>query len=408
MDYETLFIVMVSVFLIQAAALGLTWRQNPEEIGIRDWSLAAAAISMGSLASVIGMKMDGDIYGPNILQTSSFLRAFGAALGMTGWYFVWLGVRHFFNKSAFPYHYAIYFLTLFTLLAVIHPASVTSSDWRIFWVSLTTSLFAAMTMYEFMQRKPLQNTVLLLVVAVLLFTCITWFLRLLAHSGVLADKPFYNALSLYDAIIAGVTFTVSMILLTNERINQKLRLQATHDPLTGAMNRRAFIEACVPYLSSLRRGTDKLAVVVLDIDYFKRINDRYGHAIGDQVLQEFVQIAHKTLRENDLFARYGGEEFVILLHNTTPTKAEQVLQRLSETYATKTIHAGDELISITFSAGVCCATGPVQVDLETMLESADRAMYQAKEAGRNQIKFCQDNISEGELELTEGIVEGNP
>lgn len=399
MDYETLFIAMVSVFLIQAIALHLTWKQNPEEIGIRDWSMAAIAISIGSLLSVAAMEMDGAVYGPDTLQTSSLFRAFGAAFGTTGWYFVWLGIRHFFGKSTLPYRYATVFLVLFALLTLLHPTSISFGDWRVFWVSLTISLFAATTMYEFMQQKPLQNTVILLMVTLLLFTCIVWFLRALAHSNILADKPFYDALSLYDGIVAGVTLTVSMIILTNQRINQKLRDQATRDSLTGALNRRAFIEASVPYLSTLHRNKNNLAVVVLDIDHFKKINDQYGHALGDQVLQEFVTMARGTLRDSDLFARYGGEEFVILLHDTNHIQAAQVMQRLSETYEKQTIHAGDQLISITFSAGVCCAVGPVQVDLETMLEAADRAMYRAKEAGRNRVEFSPDGVGSGELEL---------
>jgi diguanylate cyclase (GGDEF)-like protein len=399
MDYETLFIVMVSVFLIQAVALHLTWKQNLEEIGIRDWSMAGVAISIGSLLSVIAMEVEGGVYGPDLLQPSSLLRALGAAFGATAWYFVWLGIRHFFGKRTLPYHYATIFLGVFTLLILFHPASISFSDWRIFWVSLAISLFAATTMYEFMQQKPLQNSAILLMVTLLLFTCITWFLRLLAHSNILTEKLFYDTLSLYDAIVCGVTLTVSMIILTNQRINQKLHDQATRDSLTGALNRRAFTEASIPYLSTLHRNKTNLAVVVLDIDHFKKINDQYGHALGDQVLQKFVDLARGGLRDSDLFARYGGEEFVILLHDTNHIQAGHVMQRLSETYEKQTIHAGDEQIKVTFSAGICCAVGPVQVDLETMLEAADRAMYHAKEAGRNRVEFSPDGVGNGELEL---------
>jgi diguanylate cyclase (GGDEF)-like protein len=399
MDYETLFTVLVSVFLIQAVALSLTWRQNPEEIGIRDWAVAAIAISVGSFVSVMAMEMDGSVYGPDTLRASGILRAFGAACGATGWYFVWIGIRHFYGKCTLSYRYAAVFLLLFTLLMLFTPASIAFSDWRIFWVSMVIALFAAMSTYEFLQCKPFQNLVTLLMVATLVVTSLAWFLRMLAHTNVLDDTPLYDAWSMYIAIIAGVTLTVSMIILTNERINQKLHDQATRDSLTGALNRRAFIAASAPYISALRRKERNLAVVVLDIDHFKKINDQYGHALGDQILQEFVSLAHTTLRDSDLFARYGGEEFVILLHDTNHIQAAHVMQRLSETYAGQAIHAGNELISVTFSAGVCCAVGPVQVDLETMLEAADHAMYKAKEAGRNRIEFSPDGIGMGDLEL---------
>lgn len=399
MDYETLFTVLISVFLIQAIALHLTWRQNPAEVGIRDWTIAAVAISVGSLVSVIAMKMDGSVYGPDTLGASGILRAIGAAFGATAWYFVWLGVRHFFGKVTLPYRYAGVFLLLFALLVLFHPTTISFSHWRILWVSLVITLFAAMTAYEFRLCKQLKNPVTVLMVVMLLFTCLTWLLRMLSHVGILGQTEFYDALAMYASIVAGVTLTVSMIILTNERINQKLEDQATRDPLTGALNRRAFTTASAPYLSSLRRRELNLAVVVLDIDHFKKINDQYGHALGDQILQEFVTLAHNTLRESDLFARYGGEEFVILLHDTNQEQAILVMERLRETYAGKAIHAGDDRISVTFSAGICCAAGPVQVDLETMLEAADRAMYRAKEAGRNRLEFCPDGIGTGDLEL---------
>ncbi len=399
MDYETLFTVLISVFLIQAIALHLTWRQNRAEIGIRDWTIAAVAISVGSLASVIGMEIDGSVYGPDTLGGSGVLRAFGASCGATAWYFVWLGVRHFFGKGTLPYRYAGIFLLLFALLVMFPPTSIAFSDWRILWVSLVISLFAAMTAYEFWRCRQLRNPVTLLMVVMLLFTCCTWFLRMLSHTSLLGETAFYDALAMYASIVAGVTLTVSMIILTNERINQKLEDQATRDPLTGALNRRSFARASAPYLSSLRRRELNLAVVVLDIDHFKKINDQYGHALGDQILQEFVTLAHNTLRESDLFARYGGEEFVILLHDTNQEQAILVMERLRETYTGKAIHAGDDRISVTFSAGICCAVGPVQVDLETMLEAADRAMYRAKEAGRNRVEFCPDGIGTGDLEL---------
>lgn len=401
MDYETLFIVMVSVFLIQAIALTLTWRLNPEEIGIRDWAIAAVAISLGSLVTVVAMAIDTDAYGADSLTGTTIVRAIGGSLGATAWLFVWQGSRHFFGKATFAYRNALFFLFLFALLILSNPTDISHADWRIAWVSLVISVFAAFTAYEFKQRKPLQNPAIALMLVILVFTCLIWFLRMLSRINLLENRALYDSLTLYDAIMAGVTLTVLMILLTNERINQKLLEQATRDPLTGAMNRRAFIDASNPYLASLHREANHLAVVVLDIDHFKRINDRYGHSLGDQVLQEFVVLMRATLRDSDLFARYGGEEFVILLHNTNHDQAMQVMQRLRETYAAKTLHVGDDLISVTFSAGICCATGPVQVNLETMLEAADRAMYRAKEAGRNRVEFCPDGIGAGELELLE-------
>jgi len=390
MDYETLFIVLVSVFLIQAIALVQTWRQNPDEIGIRDWAVAAIVISFGSLFSVIAIELEGPHASSATFKMSVLMRSIGAAAGASGWIYVWLGLRHFYQQPALSYHYALVFPIFFTLLVLVPPTSVSLVDWRVFWVSLAIALFAAMTLYEFLRQKLLPNPIVLAIVAMLGFTFVVWFLRMLSHTGLIEGQDIYSSLSLYNGIIAGVSLTVSMILLTNERINMKLVEQATRDPLTGTLNRRAFIESSSPYLASLQRSKSQLAVCVLDLDHFKSINDRFGHGFGDQVLQEFVEIARIGLREGDLLARYGGEEFVILLPNTSGAQACHVMQRLNETLANNNIVANGEHLHVTFSAGVCCAQGPIHIELENLLEAADRAMYKAKAAGRNRVESCPD------------------
>lgn len=383
MDYKTLFTVLVSVFLIQAVALAQTWRQNPEEIGIRDWAMGALWMSFGSLFSAIGLYMHASGTDP---FESELLRIVGSSTGTTGWYFVWLGTRRFYRKPVSGYRPVMAFLVAFTVLLGVGMLISTPLDWRVFWVSAAIAVFAALTLREFMQPHLLRSPTVLLMITMLVFTTVAWLLRSLAsidHTAHVTRYAFTDALSLYDGIVASVTLTVSMIVLTNERINQQLHHQATHDPLTGVMNRRAFYTASAPLLAALQRNPDTLTVCLLDIDHFKRFNDSHGHAAGDSVLRQFAQLARPLMREGDLFARHGGEEFVVLLHSSGSAEAQSVLQRLRRACAEQGITIEGQHIGITFSAGVCQIAGPAKVTLDALLEKADHAMYAAKETGRD-------------------------
>ena len=130
----------------------------------------------------------------------------------------------------------------------------------------------------------------------------------------------------------------------------------------------------------------------------KKINDSYGHAIGDQVLRQFSTIAQSVVRKGDLFARYGGEEFVLLIQNSNSQQAEQALQRLREAFKVQGISVAGEALYVTFSAGVSHVQGPTSVTLDMLLEAADRAMYQAKADGRDRISVVAEELCGDEQE----------
>lgn len=162
------------------------------------------------------------------------------------------------------------------------------------------------------------------------------------------------------------------------------RYLATVDGLTGLFNRRYFFEmARREYERSLRYG-HPLSAVMLDIDWFKRVNDTHGHPVGDQVLQAVAQICKEKLREVDLLARYGGEEFVILLPNTALHGARQVADRLHRSIGEMVVHPNGASIRVTVSLGVA-ELGASCPTLEGLLECADQALMKAKQAGRNRV-----------------------
>jgi two-component system cell cycle response regulator len=165
---------------------------------------------------------------------------------------------------------------------------------------------------------------------------------------------------------------------------EESRWMATTDALTGLLNRRAFLESTGREIARSRRYNDKLSVVLLDVDHFKHINDRRGHASGDVVLSAVGKLLASTVRTCDIVARWGGEEFVLVLPSTPLEGAEQMAERIREELEKAVItDTGSEAIPVTASFGVATYLG--SETLEQVIDRADRAMYLAKSGGRNRV-----------------------
>ena len=179
---------------------------------------------------------------------------------------------------------------------------------------------------------------------------------------------------------------------------------AMRDPLTGIFNRRALFEAFEDLYNTNSSGETDFGCIMADIDHFKSFNDRFGHAVGDQVIQVVAQILSTTIRPTDIIGRYGGEEFCILLPGQDPEGVAKAAERLRLAIAARASQAvrttGDTRMTMSF--GVSClslgATGPLE-----LVEQADKALYAAKEAGRNQVgQWTEEGSTAGlpiELEL---------
>jgi diguanylate cyclase (GGDEF)-like protein len=174
-------------------------------------------------------------------------------------------------------------------------------------------------------------------------------------------------------------------LLEIESLHAKLKEQAFRDRLTGLHNRHYFEEALPRELAQAKREGYRVAIVLLDIDLFKRVNDSFGHQAGDQLLREFGQLLTRRIRSSDLACRFGGEEFVLVLPNLPPEVAYQRIEQIRAAFqALRVSWAGAE-ISTTVSGGM--AIFPIEgITEDELLEAADRALYVAKAAGRNRIQ----------------------
>jgi diguanylate cyclase (GGDEF)-like protein/PAS domain S-box-containing protein len=190
------------------------------------------------------------------------------------------------------------------------------------------------------------------------------------------DDQDIPAFSLFASQIA--------VAFENARLLAQIQQLAITDELTGLYNRRGLFDIGRLELERTRRYNLPLAAIIIDIDHFKRVNDKYNHAIGDQVLRSFADCVKENTRELDVVGRIGGEEFVILLPGSNHTSAQRTANRLQELIADNVTSTNVGEISITVSQGVAIYNNSMQ-DLNDLVQAADRALYRAKETGRNRV-----------------------
>lgn len=204
-----------------------------------------------------------------------------------------------------------------------------------------------------------------------------WFPELMPD--VLSRTPV-NVASMMATFLTVVMINVGLLMMHQDRAwFRNMRLALT-DPLTGLLNRRALIEAATREIAVARRRNYSLVVVMLDLDFFKKLNDTHGHPTGDQALKLFANCIREEARQSDLVARYGGEEFCLVLTGGKLADAEHLTQRIRKRLMETPVPTVD--VFLEFSAGVSVwQTG--EPNLDAAIERADSALYQAKAAGRN-------------------------
>ncbi|HEU0200582.1 MAG TPA: GGDEF domain-containing protein [Burkholderiaceae bacterium] len=189
------------------------------------------------------------------------------------------------------------------------------------------------------------------------------------------------------AVLGGIIVAAALLgLWWQRRINQRVAVLATTDDLTGALNRRRIVEIGKEAFGTFRQLGTPIAVVVVDLDHFKHINDRYGHAVGDAALRLVADTLRKELRDTDRLGRYGGEEFAIILPRTDAQDAVAVAERVRAAIAAL---ANDSLGidgRLTLSVGVAVAAAN-DADFDAVFVRADQALYRAKENGRNRVEL---------------------
>lgn len=186
-------------------------------------------------------------------------------------------------------------------------------------------------------------------------------------------------------ILVSIGFLTSILIHDHKQL---LDL-ALNDPLTGVLNRRGLTKALPIILSTTEIQRTPLNVISVDIDYFKQVNDNYGHKVGDAVLIEVAKVLQETSRQGDLVARIGGEEFVLILPSLSLDATKDIAERIRHKIESTPIQLPECSIQVTASFGIAAASG--RVNFDALLKEADKMLYQAKNDGRNCI-CCQENL----------------
>ena len=199
------------------------------------------------------------------------------------------------------------------------------------------------------------------------------------------SKPYDN-----EELRARINVGKRMVQLQSELGNayKALKHEAMHDPLTDIFNRRAIIKLLEKEIARAKREKSNLCIGLCDLDYFKRVNDTYGHQTGDEVLIAFTRLVMDKLRINDHVGRYGGEEFLIVAPGSKELKQGTMFERICDHIRNSKISTEKGNISITVSIGVARYTGVENSD--TLQAAADTALYHAKKIGRDRVVYADD------------------
>lgn len=364
-DIRTLLVAVAVATAVCAVARFLLWRMHPAMPGLRHW-MWASVIGAAALFTYAG---HGWIPGGLALTVAQMLIAAGFVVA-------WDGFRRFLGRPALS-------PAVLTVMATVAGGSIIASNatgvmaWHTAVNAVVIAVLSGLIVRELWPaggpgRLAVRATAWIYVANVVFFIARGGAAVVQPRAGVPVTSEGFYALSPLWWLVVTVGATLGMALMAGERLQEELNHRANRDPLTGALNRRAFALLAEKQMAHADRTGRAASVLMMDLDHFKRINDVRGHAAGDAVLRRFVEVAGGILRAEDVLCRFGGEEFVALLPDTAAPQAFAAAERLRLRFAAE----GE-----TTSIGI--AEARRGEPLEALLRRADEALYEAKRRGRN-------------------------
>ncbi len=241
-------------------------------------------------------------------------------------------------------------------------------------------------MKKLILKLGLPLSVLAITVIAIIVSLITTFISMRLAENPTVVMPFYAYVvaTIVPIIVSPIVATslVKLLFQTLE-LETKLRELAITDYLTQLLNRREWMRETSRHIHLAKRNSSNFAILMLDLDNFKSINDTYGHMTGDKVLIAFTQAIQSKCRTSDILARFGGEEFIILLPDASEQQALQFAERIQQQTRSLKINIDENIITITTSIGISIYDPDKPAKLDTLISQADKALYQAKEQGKN-------------------------
>ncbi|MBR7800647.1 GGDEF domain-containing protein [Undibacterium fentianense] len=379
LDTRTIMLVWSVLSMLFAGILALVGTQAVNVKGVRQWALADLMIGLG-LAITSQMS-----YPPPPALAVPAAILIGIGLGL-----IYNGIEAFEGK---PCRYWIPALlsVLVLLNTFIFGFLFFDSQIRIiinFVLIGSVHLLCAKALFIRIEQ-PLRTAYWLAGSSMLLMTLLS-LARILglmlapANSVSMFAPTGVTPIVLLFASVAQMSMSFAFLLMINFRLAHQLNTLATTDSLTGLLNRRSFEKQAQRELQYSKRTNLPVSLLVIDVDHFKRINDESGHLAGDEVLRQLAQLMTNAVRTNDYIARYGGEEFCILLPNTQSEQAHILAERIRILFSQLDIAWHDKKLTCTVSIGVTDSSAGIE-EFESLLSTADQAMYAAKRAGRNRV-----------------------
>ena len=313
------------------------------------------------------------------------------ALLFTSYAVTWTGARVFDGRPAEP----VYLVTgaVLWLLVCRLPVLADAVDTRSLIASGIITTYTWLTAYEFWRGRsePLVSrwpAIFMLFAHGALFLLRTPLAAMLPWSpgNHMFGSVWLTVLS-FEALLFTISIAFILLAMAKERTELRHRTAAMVDPLTGIANRRSFLQDAAQLAKRYSANPRPTAVLLIDLDHFKSINDRFGHALGDRALEIFADAARQSMRSSDLLGRLGGEEFAAVLSDTSRDKAVAVAERIRESFAKVAQDVDGRPVCATVSIGlVHCQEAAL--DVPELLAQADHALYFAKEHGRNRVEIA--------------------
>ena len=380
LDVNTLFMVTIYVEAILGLLLLFAWIQNSSIHAVAWWGFSDLMRAL----SIVLFGLHGAV--PDVISID-----LANAILFTSFAMTWTGARLFDGRSARPLG-LIAGAAIWLVLCRV-PAVMEMTELRVLISASIVTSYTWLTAYEFWRGRgePLVSrwpAIFMLFAHGSLFLLRTPLARMLPWSpgNEVFGSVWLTVLS-FEALLFTIALAFILLAMAKERTEFRHKTAAMVDPLTGIANRRAFLHEGTQIMRKQSLDKKSGAVLLIDLDHFKSINDRFGHAIGDRVLQVFAESASANVKSSDLVGRLGGEEFAAVIYDVDRERALIMAERIRSAFAAAAVEVDGRPVMATVSIGMVF-NEDATFDVSALLAQADQALYHAKERGRNRVEIA--------------------
>jgi diguanylate cyclase (GGDEF)-like protein len=392
LSVKTLFLTNVAVLFLSAATAWYFWRLYRDSAVLLWWSLGT---TVAGLAYVLF-----GVFNP---APPTAVSAASATLFIAGCAMIWESLRRFNGRPAARGRMALIVAAFAVIFSIALYLGADLRE-RLSLFSLAMAAFAALSARELLRgsqqdallsRLPMAFVFAAMAVGLLGRAGVTWL-----HPPGPATETFYDAMGSLVPLansVGIVCLNIGFVIMMSERLSGGYRKHALTDELTELPNRRFFLEQGERLSRHARRDGTKACVLMMDLDHFSDVNQRFGHAGGDLALAAVARLLREQVPPPHIVSRYGGEEFCALLAGAEASEGTRIAEHLRATLAGQAIDIRGQTLKLTVSIGVAALSDG---DLAAALRSADEALYQAKDQGRDRVVFGQRKLPDPRSTIT--------